>query len=238
MEYFIGEISMFGFNFAPRGWMLCAGQILSIGQYTAVFSLLGTHYNGDGQSTFGLPDLRGRTPRGMGQGPGLDLVGIGEKYGMENATLLIANLPTHNHTAQFAQNSTIGTAKGNINLQVNADADLPVSGAAKLNALNTGASSSPTPAAGNVLATGSPGKIYASATTGNLQLGPDIDLAGCNATGTISGTASGNVDIPVIGMGSGIAISSTGSSLPFSLMNPYLGVNFSICIEGIYPSRN
>lgn len=96
-EPFIGQISLFGFNFAPRGWAFCQGQILSIAQNTALFSLLGTTYGGNGQTTFALPDLRGRFPNGFGQGPGLSNYDLGQVSGTENATLLQANMPQHNH---------------------------------------------------------------------------------------------------------------------------------------------
>lgn len=96
---FIGEIVMFGGNYAPRGWAFCDGQLLPIPQHTALFSILGTTYGGDGRTTFGLPDLRGRTPihAGSGNGPGLTSRQLGSKGGAETVTLNIANLPNHSH---------------------------------------------------------------------------------------------------------------------------------------------
>ena len=94
---FIGEIRMFGGNFAPREWAFCDGQLLAINQYDALFSLLGTTYGGDGRSTFGLPDLRGRVPIHQGQGPGLSNRRIGSKAGAETATVTTAQLPVHTH---------------------------------------------------------------------------------------------------------------------------------------------
>src|SRR5262249_35339115 len=94
-----GTIQAFGFNFAPRGWAQCQGQLLAISQNTALFSLLGTTYGGNGQTTFGLPDLRGRSAIGMGQGPGLSNIDIGQVGGTENATLTVSNLAAHTHTA-------------------------------------------------------------------------------------------------------------------------------------------
>jgi microcystin-dependent protein len=94
---FLGEIRMFAGNFPPKGWALCDGQILSIAQNTALFSLLGTTYGGNGQTTFALPDLRGRAPIHQGQGPGLSDYVLGENGGTENVTLLITQLPAHNH---------------------------------------------------------------------------------------------------------------------------------------------
>ena len=92
-EPFLGEIRIFGFNFAPRGWANCSGQILPIAQNTALFSLLGTTYGGNGQTTFALPDLRGRVPNNMGQGPGLSSYSLGQQAGTESTTLTNANLP-------------------------------------------------------------------------------------------------------------------------------------------------
>ena len=86
---FIGEIRMFGGNFAPRGWAFCEGQLLSVNQNDALFSLLGTIYGGDGRTTFGLPDMRGRVPVHMGQGPGLSDRRLGSKGGEENVTLTV-----------------------------------------------------------------------------------------------------------------------------------------------------
>ncbi|MDX1463305.1 MAG: tail fiber protein [Marinirhabdus sp.] len=97
MEPFLGQIQAFGFNFAPRGWAKCEGQLLSISQYTALFSLLGTTFGGDGRTTFGLPDLRGRSIVGMGSGPGLDTITWGEKGGNYQHTLTQAEMPAHTH---------------------------------------------------------------------------------------------------------------------------------------------
>lgn len=94
-EPFIGEIKIFGFNFAPQNYQLCNGQIVSISQNTALFSLLGTTYGGNGQTTFALPDLRGRMPIGQGQGSGLPDYMMGEVSGTTNTTLTTANLPAH-----------------------------------------------------------------------------------------------------------------------------------------------
>jgi microcystin-dependent protein len=94
---FLGEIRIFGFNFAPRGWAFCNGQILAIAQNTALFALLGTTYGGNGQTTFALPDLRGRVPNHFGQGPGLSSYDLGEVSGSETVTLTPSTMPAHNH---------------------------------------------------------------------------------------------------------------------------------------------
>ena len=107
MEPFIGQIMMFGGNFAPRGWALCDGQLLPIANYTALFSILGTTYGGDGKTTFALPDLRGRTPMHAGHGPGLSPRSLGSKGGSETNTLTVNQLPSHSHAlhAQTANGS-------------------------------------------------------------------------------------------------------------------------------------
>lgn len=182
-EPFIGEIKIFGFNFAPRGYMTCQGQILSIAQNTALFSLLGTTYGGNGQTTFGLPDLQSRMPIGQGQGPGLPSYTMGQKAGLNTVTILTSNMPAHIHT--------LSTAKANIAVNTTvADSNTPES--AYLAANNTTALYSEGPQTGKFLA---PASI------------------------------SGNTDI-------------TGSGLPIDITNPYLTINYSIAIEGIFPSRN
>jgi microcystin-dependent protein len=94
---FLGQIQIVGFNFAPTGWATCDGQLLPINQNSALFSILGTTYGGDGRQTFGLPNLRDRTPLGAGQGPGLSPYGLGQVDGSENVTLLAGQMPAHRH---------------------------------------------------------------------------------------------------------------------------------------------
>ena len=96
-EPFIGQISMFAGNFAPRGWALCNGQLLPIQQNAALFSILGTTFGGNGSTTFALPDLRGRVPVHQGQGPGLSPYTLGQSGGIENVSLLVTQMPGHNH---------------------------------------------------------------------------------------------------------------------------------------------
>ena len=99
-EPFVGEVRMFAGNFAPRSWAYCDGQLLSVSQNDALFSLLGTIYGGDGRTTFGLPDLRGRIPLHAGSGPGMSSRKIGAKGGAEKVTLSLNQLPSHNHSAR------------------------------------------------------------------------------------------------------------------------------------------
>jgi microcystin-dependent protein len=101
-DQFVAEIRIFPFNFAPTGWARCDGQLMPISQNTALFSLLGTTYGGDGKSTFALPDLQGNAPMHPGQGPGLSLHDLGEMSGTETVTLLESEIPAHTHAIQAA----------------------------------------------------------------------------------------------------------------------------------------
>lgn len=200
---FLGEIKMVGFTYAPRGYAMCQGQQMSIAQNSALFSLLGTNFGGNGQTTFGLPDYRGRTPVGMGQGPGLTFVNQGEMSGSENTTLTILQMPIHNHVATATATATSTGA-----LQVASTSSNPVAVPSATN---------------NILAAsgGGPG----SATIWSDQLGSTpVTLANPE---TINTTVGVNV-----------TVQQAGGSQPLPLRNPYLGTNFVIATEGIFPSRN
>lgn len=110
---FLAEIRIFGGNFAPRGWAACDGQILAIAQNIAVFSLLGTTYGGNGQTTFALPNLAGRAPLGTDQGPGLSQRDLGEVGGVSSVVLLAAEMPAHTHTAACSTTGTPSTTPSN-----------------------------------------------------------------------------------------------------------------------------
>jgi microcystin-dependent protein len=118
-EPFVGEIKMFAGNFAPRNYALCNGQILPISQNQALFSILGTTYGGNGQSTFALPDMRGRAPIHWGQGTGLSNYILGQFGGVENVTLNVTQMPQHVHTLQVSvqcnpDDATVGIPTGNV----------------------------------------------------------------------------------------------------------------------------
>jgi microcystin-dependent protein len=112
-QVFIGQVMLFGGNFAPKGFALCNGQLLPIAQNTALFSLLGTNYGGDGKSTFALPDLQGRAVVGQGKGPGLSAYTIGETTGTPNVTLTTLELPAHNHSFVALTGGGTGAASTN-----------------------------------------------------------------------------------------------------------------------------
>jgi len=174
-EPYLASIAMFAGNFAPRGWALCNGQLLSIAQNTALFSLLGTTFGGDGVTTFALPDLRSRAAVGTGQGPGLSNISLGESAGTENVSLTVSNMPAHNHTL----------------------------------GCDNGGSSALTPS----------GNIPGVSDNRNAE----VTIYSANAPSAVMNAAT---------------IGNSGGSQPFGIRNPYLGVNFIIALEGIYPSRN
>ena len=118
MDPFIGQIFLVGFNFAPVGFALCDGSLISITQNQALFALIGTTYGGDGRTTFGLPDLRGRVPVGLGSGPGLTPILWGQKAGAETVTLTVNQIPAHTHTTVVTIPATAkaGTSQSPANL--------------------------------------------------------------------------------------------------------------------------
>ena len=126
MNPFVAEIRVFPFNFAPKGWAFCDGQILSISQNTALFSLLGTTYGGDGKSNFALPNLQGSVPIHQGQGSGLTLRSLGESGGSDTVTLLDSEMPAHNHSVMSAPTNSgqTNTAAGNFPGHANVAANL------------------------------------------------------------------------------------------------------------------
>jgi microcystin-dependent protein len=138
---FLGEIRLVGFNFAPAGWAMCDGQLLSIAQNDALFALVGTTYGGDAVTTFALPDLRGRVPIHMGQGPGLSAHVLGEMGGRETVTLTSNQLPLHTHAVASAAGGNDSTASS----------DTPASGGPDLYARSAGGAPSMTvmPVGGN-----------------------------------------------------------------------------------------
>ncbi|MNJ86175.1 Phage Tail Collar Domain protein [compost metagenome] len=181
-EPFIGEVKLLGFNFPPLGYMTCQGQVLSIAAYTALFSLIGTTYGGNGQTTFALPDLQGRMPVGQGQGGGLPVYSMGEASGNTTMSLKTDNLPQHIHTL--------------VNMHVQMKASSATAGEQSPD--GTFPATAGTPA-------------YSDTPTPNIYTG--------------GATVSGTTD-------------AAGSGMPFNILNPFLCLNFSIAVEGIFPSRN
>lgn len=181
MEGIMAVVTCFAGDFAPKAWAFCNGQILSIAQNQALFSLLGTTYGGNGTTTFALPDMRGRTAVSIGQGPGLSGYVLGQKSGNESVTLTIANMPPHVHT-------------GPANFKLDADSTVSADPAPDFNY--------PGPYA----------NAYAPAPTPGVTMLPP---AYPSAT-----------------------IGSAGNGQPVPLLTPYLAINYVICTQGIFPSRN
>ena len=180
MEEYIGIVKLFAGNFAPRGWAFCNGQLLSIAQNTALFSILGTTYGGDGRTTFALPNLNGRVPVGTGQSTAGSNYTLGAMAGQENVHLTQTQIPQHTHSLQAnAGVGSVNTAENNF------------------------------PAGGQVqIERGSP--VYPTnsfATSGGTQMNPQ-------------------------------AIGVAGGSQPHSNMQPFLAMNYIICMMGIYPPRD
>ncbi len=183
MEGTIAEIRMFAGNFPPRTWAFCQNQILSIASNTALFSLLGTTYGGNGQTTFALPDLRSRVPVGTGNGPGLSPCTLGQMGGTETYTITNANFPAHTHPLS-----------GSISMKANAaagDADAP-------------------------------------------QNSYPATLAGTNMYSTVNnGSALANMQTALTAAAAGTAVPQ-----PLSNIQPVMGMNYIICMFGIFPARN
>jgi microcystin-dependent protein len=210
MEPFIGQILLFGGNFAPVGWAFCDGQLLSIAQNSALFSLLGTTYGGDGRTTFALPDLRGRVPVGIGGGPGLSPKSLGEKGGAQSGTvtgtaqiiLQPANLPSHTHAVTGEVKVAVADQVGNF----------------------------ASAAMGNPL-----GKTAMEITTSN-----DVEMYVGGKTkpsfneGNKLGGISHNLTTAAAGTGTPLSAPVTGD---VAIMPPYTALNYIIATEGIYPSR-
>jgi microcystin-dependent protein len=174
MEGYIAQILWFAGDFAPRNWAYCSGQSMAIAQNSALFSLIGTTFGGNGTTTFNLPDFRDRCAIGAGNGAGLPAYTYGQKGGNNTATLTTAQLPPHTHPVTSAKETTTSIA--------NSDEG-----------------------PGNILAKAN---IYASGAAGNLA--------------NVTAQSTGN----------------TGAGQAFSIKQPYLGMNFVICLYGVFPSRN
>lgn len=183
MEGTIAEIRMFAGNFAPRTWAFCQNQIISIASNTALFSLLGTTYGGNGQTTFALPDFRGRVPVGNGQGPGLSPYNLGQMGGTETNTINNTQFPAHSHPFSGSITMPCTAVAGN--------ADGPQN---------------------NYPATLAGTDMYAT---------------------TNNGSSMGNMTLALVAQPNGQA-----SPLPVNNFQPVMGMNYIICMQGIYPARN
>jgi microcystin-dependent protein len=184
-DAFLGEVKLFAGNFAPRGWAFCDGQVMQITQNTALFSLLGSTYGGDGRTTFALPDLRGRVVVGPRRGNGLSNFIAGQQGGSQTNTLNTSQLPSHSHTASgvIRASSAKATTKD------------------------------PT------------GNYFASA----------IQVSGRDINEVSSYAPTKNVDMNADAIN--VTVGTTGSGVEFNNLQPFLAINYIICLNGIFPSR-
>jgi microcystin-dependent protein len=248
-EPFLGQIAWVAFDFAPRGWAECNGQILSIAQNTALFSLLGTTYGGNGTTTFALPDLRGRVAVHGGQGPGLTSRGMGEKGGLENVILTENQMPAHAHT-QNPHSHAIGAHTHDVADHSHAIGDHSHSIPSQEVALRASDSTATTVSpGGNVLATASisskGGKVTNVYGVGpaNVNLGPSASTA-AGVTGSANGNTSqagAGTTTAASGAESASAtpvINPSGGSEPHENMQPWTGLKCIIAITGIFPPQD
>lgn len=181
MDPFIGEIILVPYNFAPRGYAFCNGQILAIAQNTALFSLLGTTFGGNGQTTFALPDLRGRVPVSSGQGPGLSSYSLGQMGGAENTTLLTTQMPAHTHVMSVGTLSAAARARnaaGNSASPVNA---VPAAEAAGVTATYSNLAPDASMATGAIALSGAPAAAVAGSSQPFSNIQPYLTLNYCIA---------------------------------------------------------
>ncbi len=210
VDPYVGEIMMFGGDFAPRDWAPCNGQLLPIAQYQALFSLLGNVYGGDGRINFALPNLNGRVPMGTGTSNQGITVRRGDMGGNPETNLTENNLPSHTHavTTPAIQAPLAGNATGPIN------------------------------ASGDVADSTGPKNKYLGQTAGGTA-SEEVYTSTVNKPLTMKSTAtvdlaSGQASIP----SQNYDTAATGAGLPFSNLPPYLGMQFCIALNGVYPSRN
>ena len=218
---YMGAICATAADFCPYPtYMEARGQLLTISDNSALYSLIGARYGGDARSTFALPDLRGRAPIGQGTGIDLPTYKLAQKVGQSSTVLNVPNLPAHNHAAQF--DSAGITATGQVSL--------PVTGSVKI-ASSTGTAPSTTPTDKSVLGKVSfPSAAFynASGTDANLQIGPDD---------AVSGSASGDVTLKGASDGE-VVVGNTGNNVPVEIVGPRLAVTYCIAVRGQYPSRH
>lgn len=211
MDFFLGGIIQFGGTFAPKNWASCEGQLLTISENQALFAILGTTWGGDGRTTLGLPDLRGRVPVGIGRAPGLSQINLGLQFGTEINVMTIDQMPAHSHSAVFIASgggSSIFSASATVNaFDGKGDKD------------NAG---------GNYFATGATGAgIGAQPVVGGYSSKKGSVMASDAVTVDLSGSAGGTVEI-----------AGTGAGKAQYNIQPSLGMRHLICLEGLFPSRN
>ena len=248
MDPMIGMVFMVPWSWAPLNYQLCQGQLLTVQQYEALYSLMGFTFGGNGSTNFNLPNLQGRAPIGTGI-LNTSQYTLGATGGAQAVTLSQTQMPAHIHGATFVGTGggagTTATASGPVTLAVSGSTTgMQATGSVAPKALSTqitGGSNLPS-ATNNVVGrpSGTSNSFYAANAT-------DVALAATNVTlstsgGTFTGSATGTASLPVTGGGGGItggtvAIAPAGSNAPFSNMQPYLAMSFIIAVNGLYPDR-
>jgi microcystin-dependent protein len=213
-EAFIGEIRTYGFSFAPRNFAVAQGATLSISQNSALFSLLGTTYGGNGQTTFQLPNIGGRYVMGQGQSPGTSQYVMGEVAGSENITLTQLQMPMHTHVANTTVTPTYTAPTVSV----------------MMNGVNRPSARQAAP--GGAMLTGGVDSVNNNALNNYClsTAGTAVALAPESCTTTVTGGS--------VAATAGTTVAVAGGSQPFNIQSPYLVINYCICTAGIFPSRN
>jgi microcystin-dependent protein len=225
---FIGQLLTMPTTYAPVDWASCNGQTLPLAQNQALASLIGDIYGGDGSTTIGLPDLRGRTVIGSGPAFGQNFV-VGATGGTPQQALTVANMPQHSHTAAVVP--TGGSAS--VSATVTGTLNTPVALSAAYNAVSAGGGVA-TPSAGSSLGIASPStvKIYTSSAGAAVSIG--TVTANGNVTGALSVAATGSYPTSWSGT---VAVGNAGSGAAFNIMPPYVTLTVCIATTGVYPVR-
>ncbi len=213
MEGYVGEIRYFAGNFEPMNWAFCRAQVITIQSNTALFSILGTYYGGNGTTTFGLPDLQGRVAIGTGAGPGLTPRYVGDKSGTENVSISLLNLPAHTHTAVFTPSVSGATITATLSVSSKVATDSVIG----TNGSNTLGTTNVTDGSG----------IPANVQTYAADAAPTVSLSGLTVSASGGSATTGTVTTAITGTGGAI-----------SNMQPFLGLNPIICLRGYFPARN
>ncbi len=219
MEELIGTIKLFAGEFAPRGYMFCYRQILKQNDYQALFSVLGYTYGGNGTTSFALPDLRSRVPVGVGEGNGLSNYQLGENKGAENNQILNTNIPALGGIANLGNLS--GTASGTIATSTNISIPVPFSTSANSttpeNCVTTGDITNTT-------------ELYATSATPGKFMKP--------LTANLPISFNANFPVTISGGTANVLVNTSSPQTPLNNLQPSLGLNYIICVQGFYPDRN
>ena len=223
-ESYTGSVDFFAGNFAPENWCLCNGQILNIGNYAALYSIIGDFYGGDGRVTFRLPDMQGRVPIGAGTNKQSNTTYyIGSKDGLEKVQLTVQELPAHNHLATFAGTGKISSAAFTSTSTGVATIAIPVQDGSGLYGTSD-----------------KPFNNYLGPSTINDQFYADSPSTTTLAPFTAEIDVNVIIDVTMNGLDveGTVVVGPTGNSQPFKIMQPYTVLNCIICMNGVYPPRS